>query len=107
MIELRDGRELAWTEAGDPAGAPVLGFHGTPGSRHQLLVDEGADGATGLEQCGDLAGWKIGQRRETDHRGAKHVGRGDQISFAVQHPDVGGHAAIMSCETASGCLTRV
>ena len=39
IVELPDGRELAWSEAGDPAGAPVFAFHGTPGSHHQLLVD--------------------------------------------------------------------
>src|SRR4051812_22843398 len=30
---LSDGRKLAWCEYGDPDGAPVLYFHGTPGSR--------------------------------------------------------------------------
>jgi pimeloyl-ACP methyl ester carboxylesterase len=32
-IKLRDGRWLAYTEYGDPTGAPVFYFHGTPGSR--------------------------------------------------------------------------
>ncbi|HEX5268245.1 MAG TPA: alpha/beta hydrolase [Acidimicrobiales bacterium] len=40
VMDLSDGRELAWLELGDPAGKPVLGFHGTPGSRFQLVVDE-------------------------------------------------------------------
>jgi pimeloyl-ACP methyl ester carboxylesterase len=40
IMELADGRELAWTEFGDPSGKPVIGFHGTPGSRLQLVVDE-------------------------------------------------------------------
>jgi pimeloyl-ACP methyl ester carboxylesterase len=40
-LRLRDGRTLAWDEIGDPAGSPVLFLHGTPGSRHQVLV--GAD----------------------------------------------------------------
>ena len=35
---LPDGRALAWCEYGDPDGAPVLYFHGTPGSR----IDPGA-----------------------------------------------------------------
>jgi pimeloyl-ACP methyl ester carboxylesterase len=30
---LPDGRALAWCEYGDPGGAPVFYFHGTPGSR--------------------------------------------------------------------------
>lgn len=39
-IRLRDGRALAWGEQGDPNGFPVLAFHGTPGTRHQVMVDE-------------------------------------------------------------------
>src|SRR5437667_4531585 len=39
IFDLPDGRELAWSEAGDPVGAPVFAFHGTPGSRRQLLFD--------------------------------------------------------------------
>jgi pimeloyl-ACP methyl ester carboxylesterase len=33
IIRLRDGRMLGYAEYGDPAGAPVLAFHGFPGSR--------------------------------------------------------------------------
>jgi pimeloyl-ACP methyl ester carboxylesterase len=32
-IRLRDGRQLAYAEYGDPQGNPVFFFHGTPGSR--------------------------------------------------------------------------
>jgi pimeloyl-ACP methyl ester carboxylesterase len=39
VIELPDGRELAFSEAGDEGGTPVLAFHGTPGSRRQLLLE--------------------------------------------------------------------
>lgn len=39
LMRLRDGRELSWAEMGDPAGYPVFAFHGTPGSRRQVLVD--------------------------------------------------------------------
>lgn len=35
-LQLRDGRTLAYAEYGDAAGAPLLFFHGTPGSRLQL-----------------------------------------------------------------------
>jgi pimeloyl-ACP methyl ester carboxylesterase len=31
---LPDGRALGWAEYGDPAGAPLLFFHGTPGCRY-------------------------------------------------------------------------
>lgn len=33
LITLPDGRELAWTEQGDPDGRAVVSLHGTPGSR--------------------------------------------------------------------------
>ncbi len=37
-VRLGDGRTLAYRELGDPAGVPVFGFHGTPGSADQLAV---------------------------------------------------------------------
>ena len=40
VMTLGDGRELGWVEFGAPDGWPVLGFHGTPGSRRQLCLDE-------------------------------------------------------------------
>lgn len=33
FVTLRDGRRLAYTEMGDPAGTPILHHHGMPGSR--------------------------------------------------------------------------
>ena len=44
-MRLADGRELAWLEWGDRTGSPVLMFHGTPGTRRQLLL---------LTDCGGL-----------------------------------------------------
>jgi pimeloyl-ACP methyl ester carboxylesterase len=38
IFDLVDRRELAFSEAGDPGGFPVIAFHGTPGSRRQLLL---------------------------------------------------------------------
>jgi pimeloyl-ACP methyl ester carboxylesterase len=32
-VRLRDGRQLAYAEYGDPQGKPIFFFHGTPGSR--------------------------------------------------------------------------
>ena len=37
---LRDGRRLAWHEAGTAHGAPVFACHGLPGSREQRSPDE-------------------------------------------------------------------
>ncbi|MDX2380564.1 MAG: alpha/beta hydrolase [Acidimicrobiia bacterium] len=35
VLRLDDGRDLAFAEYGDPSGAPVFAFHGTPGSHTQ------------------------------------------------------------------------
>lgn len=40
-VRLADGRTLMAAEWGDPAGAPVLSLHGTPGSRVRRFHDEG------------------------------------------------------------------
>ena len=40
QIRLHDGRLLAYAEYGDPAGRPVIFFHGTPGSRLFHYLDE-------------------------------------------------------------------
>jgi pimeloyl-ACP methyl ester carboxylesterase len=47
QLRLRDGRTLAWGEQGDPAGRPVLALHGTPGSRHHMLLHPEAAAAAG------------------------------------------------------------
>jgi pimeloyl-ACP methyl ester carboxylesterase len=47
VLELPDGRRLAWMESGDPHGRPVLCLHGSPGSRLgrqeelEVLLQEG------------------------------------------------------------------
>jgi pimeloyl-ACP methyl ester carboxylesterase len=46
-IRLRDGRTLGFAEYGDPNGAPLLFFHGTPGSR-LMAVPEWDDTSLGI-----------------------------------------------------------
>jgi pimeloyl-ACP methyl ester carboxylesterase len=41
-MELADGRHLGWTEFGEREGTCVVLFHGTPGTRRQLVVDDPA-----------------------------------------------------------------
>ena len=41
VLTLSGGRRLGWAEYGDPAGRPVLAFHGLPGSRRQRHPDDG------------------------------------------------------------------
>lgn len=39
-FKLKDGRTLGYAEYGDPAGFPVFGLHGTPGSRIWFTEDD-------------------------------------------------------------------
>jgi pimeloyl-ACP methyl ester carboxylesterase len=48
VLRLGDGRLLTFAEYGAPDGAPVLAFHGTPGSRFQLTSLDEAAQATGV-----------------------------------------------------------
>lgn len=47
-IKLRDGRWLAYTAYGDPAGAPIFHLHGTPGSRLEPHPDPARAAALGV-----------------------------------------------------------
>jgi hypothetical protein len=38
QLRLPDGRALGFCVYGDPAGAPMLFLHGTPGSRFQVAI---------------------------------------------------------------------
>ncbi len=48
VMDLPDGRELAWLEIGKPRGFPIFMFHGTPGSRLQVTFDPKAVTASGV-----------------------------------------------------------
>jgi len=42
-IKLKDGRNLGYSEYGDPSGKPIFEFHGNPSSRlGSILFDEAA-----------------------------------------------------------------
>jgi pimeloyl-ACP methyl ester carboxylesterase len=47
-IELQDGRWLGYAEWGDPAGGPLLFFHGWPGSRVEGRLGDDAAKASGV-----------------------------------------------------------
>jgi pimeloyl-ACP methyl ester carboxylesterase len=40
VMELSDGRDLAWLQVGEERDRPVLSFHGTPGSRLHFAVNQ-------------------------------------------------------------------
>ena len=48
IMDLPDGRELAWLEMGNRDGPPVFVFHGTPGSRLQVSFDKESINASGV-----------------------------------------------------------
>ena len=57
---LPDGRDLGWLEWGDPAGIPVFAFHGTPGSRLQLAIEDSPIRTNGLRLvCPDRPGYGL------------------------------------------------
>jgi pimeloyl-ACP methyl ester carboxylesterase len=100
-MQLIDGGELAWAEMGDPNGYPVFAFHGTPGSRHQVLVepasaraagarviapDRPGYGASSWRRRRTLEGWANDVAELADHLGIER--------FAVMGVSGGGpHAA--------------
>ena len=47
-LALGDGRTLAWSEGGDPAGTPVLFFHGCPDTRRAAWSGHDAAHAAGV-----------------------------------------------------------
>jgi len=99
---LADGRDLGWLELGDPAGMPVVAFHGAPGARLQLAIDDAPIRATGLRLiCPDRPGYGLSTfqpgRRLVDWPGdvvslADHLGI---ERFAVMGISGGGpHSAV-------------
>ncbi|MDA4663800.1 hypothetical protein NY608_18130, partial [Enterobacter hormaechei] len=41
LLTLADGRRLAWSDAGDPNGLPIIFMHAVSGSRHLRHPDDG------------------------------------------------------------------
>lgn len=65
-VVLPDGRRLGYMEYGDPDGTPVLGFHGTPGSRFMLRLAHGVAKELGIRL---LAPERPGFGLSTFHKG--------------------------------------
>lgn len=87
-MALPDGRDLAWLDLGDPDGAAVIAFHGTPGSRLQLafadatasaarvrliVPDRPGYGLSSYLRRPSLVEWVEDVRRLADHLGLSRV----------------------------------
>jgi pimeloyl-ACP methyl ester carboxylesterase len=59
-FQLKDGRTVGYIETGDPAGAPIILFHGMPGSRLAGRIFDQAARATGARMiCADRPGYSL------------------------------------------------
>jgi pimeloyl-ACP methyl ester carboxylesterase len=85
VMDLPDGRELAWLELGDPKGPPVFVFHGTPGSRLQVSFDERPIVASGVRF---IAVDRPGYGHSTFHRGRRLTDWSSDVSFLADHLDI-------------------
>jgi pimeloyl-ACP methyl ester carboxylesterase len=91
LMDLPDGRELAWLELGDPSGPVVLAFHGTPGSRRQLVVDEKAIEAAGVRL---IAPDRPGYGHSTFHRGRRLADWATDVTRLADHLSIDRFAVI-------------
>lgn len=99
---LPDGRDLGWIEVGDATGTPILGFHGTPGSRYEIAMDEGPLREAGLRLiCVDRPGYGLSSfqrdRRLVDWpRDVEHLcdHLGIERFAVLGHSGGGPHAAV-------------
>ena len=86
VMELPDGRELAWLEAGKPRGRPVFAFHGTPGSRRQVSFDEKSITAAGVRM---IAPDRPGYGHSSYHPGRSLADWAADVSALADHLKVG------------------
>lgn len=86
MMELVDGRELAWLEMGDHSGVPIIGFHGTPGSRFQVVVYEEPLRAAGVRL---ISVDRPGYGHSTYQANRSLTGWPDDVGQLADHLDLG------------------
>ena len=82
---LSDGRDLGWLELGDPSGTPVFAFHGTPGSRLQLAIDDSRIRTAGMRLvCPDRPGYGL----STFHPRRRLIDWPADVAHLADHLDV-------------------
>jgi pimeloyl-ACP methyl ester carboxylesterase len=103
---LPDGRDLGWLEYGDPNGSPVFAFHGTPGSRYLIVVDEKSISDAGLRFiCVDRPGYGLstfqrGRRLVDWPKDVAHLATqiGVETFAVLGHSGGGPHAAVCAAQ---------
>jgi pimeloyl-ACP methyl ester carboxylesterase len=80
VIVLPDERQLAYAEYGTPDGIPIIGCHGTPGSRLMLRMADADAKASGFRLIApDRPGYGLSSRKKRPNL----VGWSDDIRFLV------------------------
>jgi pimeloyl-ACP methyl ester carboxylesterase len=85
VVTLPDGRDLGWMEVGDVQGTPVVAFHGTPGSRREIVVRESIVRELGVRLiCVDRPGYGL----SSFHARRRLIDWPDDVAFLLNHLDV-------------------
>jgi pimeloyl-ACP methyl ester carboxylesterase len=82
VMDLPDGRELAWLELGKPKGPAVFVFHGTPGSRLQVSFDVKPVTAAGVRF---IAVDRPGYGHSTYQRNRRLAGWASDVACLADH----------------------
>ncbi len=82
IMQLPDGRELAWLEVGKPKGPVVFAFHGTPGSHRQVTAQADAITAAGVRL---IAPDRPGYGHSTFHKGRTLADWPADVSMLADH----------------------
>lgn len=89
VVALPDGRVLGYGDYGDPGGLPVLGFHGTPGSRLMFQLADGPARELGIRL---LAPERPGFGISSYHRGRTLASYADDIAAFADRLGIGAFA---------------
>jgi pimeloyl-ACP methyl ester carboxylesterase len=86
IMDLPDGRELAWLELGQPDRPPVIAFHGTPGSRLQMAFGKNAIDEAAVRF---IAPDRPGYGHSTYHANRRLVDWASDVAHLADHLGVG------------------
>jgi pimeloyl-ACP methyl ester carboxylesterase len=91
VMDVPDGRELAWLESGDAKGPAVFVFHGTPGSRLEVSCDQGPIISSGVRF---IAVDRPGYGHSTFQRGRRLADWASDVTCLADHLKIDGFYVI-------------